>query len=956
MQTQEVAIKPTMKVFMKVDSEMLDEVIVVAYGTAKKSAFTGSASVVKADKLEKRQVSNITNALSGSVAGVQTTSSNGQPGTSATVRIRGIGSMASSSNPLYVVDGIPFDGDISSINSQDIETMTVLKDAAAAALYGARGANGVILVTTKKGKDGNARVSVDARWGSNSRQVGKYDVMENPDTYMETLYKAHYNAAYYKLGRTPEAAHTYANTQLFPAIGYQIYTLPQGEGLIGMDGKINPNAKLGYSDGQYYYTPDDWTDGTISSQMRQDNGVIENSGFNRISTRLNVDYQAKKWLKFGTSLGYTNSKSKYPGDQTATASSGNAFLLANNIAPVYPMYVRNADGSLAYDKNSGNKIYDYGDGSSTNSTRNFMSMSNPKGDLLYNKEEYLMDILNGKWFIELSPIEGLKLTGSLGAYIDNTRYNVLGNKYYGQSASYGGTAQQEHIRTSAFNQQYLATYKKSFGMNNFDVLLGYESYDYRYEYSYATGQNLYKDYDFTVNNTIDNKRGGGARDEYSTRGIISRINYDFDEKYFASASYRRDASSRFHPDKRWGNFWSASVAWVISKEAFLENTEWIDMLKLKASFGQQGNDALLRNGYANYYPYLDQYSMTGANGIFSDGTLYYKGNPDITWEKSNSFNIGTDFTLLNHKLEGTIEYFNRKTSDMLYNKPVANSNGYSSIPMNIGSMTNSGVEIELNYTPIDINNLKWNIFGNATFLKNKVNKLHPDLNGELISGSRIYREGESMYQLYLVKYAGVDPTTGQSLFWAKDDEGNAYTTADYAVASNCKEATGDLLPTVYGGFGTSLDFYGFDFSIQFSYQLGGKLWDYTYQDLMHGGSNSNAGYNWHKDIAKAWTAENPNTDVPRLCATENYDAGSSSDRWIVSSNYLSINNITLGYTLPKRIVRNLGIESLRVYGAADNVALFAARKGLDPRQGYVSSTTSTYGALRSISAGVKLTF
>ena len=321
MQTQEVAIKPTMKVFMKVDSEMLDEVIVVAYGTAKKSAFTGSASVVKADKLEKRQVSNITNALSGSVAGVQTTSSNGQPGTSATVRIRGIGSMASSSNPLYVVDGIPFDGDISSINSQDIETMTVLKDAAAAALYGARGANGVILVTTKKGKDGNARVSIDARWGSNSRQVGKYDVMENPDTYMETLYKAHYNAAYYKLGRTPEAAHTYANAQLFPAIGYQIYTLPQGEGLIGMDGKINPNAKLGYSDGQYYYTPDDWTDGTISSQMRQeynlsvsggtdrlnyyfsagyleDNGVIENSGFNRISTRLNVEYQAKKWLKF----------------------------------------------------------------------------------------------------------------------------------------------------------------------------------------------------------------------------------------------------------------------------------------------------------------------------------------------------------------------------------------------------------------------------------------------------------------------------------------------------------------------------------------------------------------------------------------------------------------------------------------------------------------------------------
>ncbi|MEL5896364.1 SusC/RagA family TonB-linked outer membrane protein [Bacteroides sp. GD17] len=979
MQTQEVPISPNVKVVLKSDSEVLDEVMVVAYGTAKKSTFTGSASVVKADKLEKRQVSNITNALSGNVAGVQTTSSNGQPGTSATVRIRGIGSMASSNEPLYVVDGIPFDGDISSINSQDIETMTVLKDAAAAALYGARGANGVILVTTKKGKTGEARISVDARWGSNSRQVGKYDVIESPDVYMETLYKAQYNAAYYKLGRTPEASHAYANAQLFPAIGYQIYTLPQGEGLIGMDGKINPNAKLGYSDGQYYYTPDDWTKGTISSQLRQeynlsvsggtdrlnyyfsagyleDNGVIESSGFNRISTRMTVDYQAKKWLKFGTNMGYTNSKSKYPGEQTATNSSGNAFYLANEIAPVIPMFVRNADGSLARDRNSGKPIYDYGDGSSTNATRNWMSMSNPKGDLLYNKEEYLMDILNGKWFVELSPIEGLKLTGSLGVYIDNTRYNYLGNKYYGQSASYGGSVQQEHMRTSAFNQQYLATYRKSFGLNNFDALVGYESYDYRYEYSYATGQNLYKDYDFTVNNSIDNKRGGGARDEYSTRGIIGRINYDYNEKYFASASYRRDASSRFHPDKRWGNFWSASAAWVISKESFMDDVAWIEMLKLKASFGQQGNDALLRNGYANYYPYIDQFSMTGADGIFSDGTLYYKGNPDITWEKSNAFNVGTEFALFRNKLEGSVEYFSRKTSDMLYNKPVANSNGYSSIPMNIGSMTNSGVELDLTYNAINTNDLKWSIFGNATFLKNKINELHPDLEGELISGSRIYREGESMYQLYLVKYAGVDPTTGQALYWAKDDDGKAYTTSNYAVASNSKEASGDLLPTVYGGFGTSLDFYGFDFSIQLAYQLGGKIWDYTYQDLMHGGNSSNGGHNWHKDIAKAWTPEHPNTDVPRLCSTEEYDASSSSDRWIVSSNYLSINNITLGYTLPKRLLRNIGVETLRIYGAADNVALFAARKGLDPRQGYVSSTTATYGALRSISAGVKLTF
>ena len=987
MQKVEVAISPRMKVTLKPDSELLDEVMVVAYGTAKKSAFTGSASVVKADKLEKRQVSNVTNALSGTVAGVQTTSSNGQPGTSATVRIRGIGSMAASNSPLYVVDGIPFDGDISSINTQDIETMTVLKDAAAAALYGARGANGVILVTTKKGKAGEARVNVDVRWGTNSRQVEKYDVMESTDLYMETLYRANYNAAYYSMTQDRLAAHNYANAALFSAIGYPIYTVPDGQTLIGENGKINPYATLGYSDGAYYYTPDDWTKGTIDSQMRQeynisvtggneklsyyfsagyleDNGVIENSGFNRISTRMNVDYQAKKWLKLGANLSYTNSKSKYPGDQTATNSSGNAFLMANEIAPVYPMYVRNADGSLMYDKTSGHVVYDYGDGASTNCTRNWMSMSNPKGDLLYNIEEYLMDIFNGKWYVEVTPIEGLKLTASLGTNIDNTRYHSMGNKFYGQSASYGGTAYQNHDRTSGFNQQYLANYKKSFGKSNFDLLLGYESYDYRTENMYSSSQNLYKDKDFTVNNGIDNKRGGGSAAEYSTRGIIARINYDFDEKYHASASYRRDASSRFHPDHRWGNFWSASIAWVMSKEAFMEDVEWVDMLKWKASFGQQGNDNI-----GNYYAYLDQFTMTGADGVFSDGTLAYKGNPNLTWEKSNAFNVGADFVLFNNSLEGTIEFFSRRTSDMLYNKPVANSNGYGSIPMNIGAMTNSGVEVELNYNIINRKDLRWSVFGNATFLKNKINELHPDLKGELISGSRIYREGESMYQLYLVKYAGVDPATGKALYWAKTEPDadateaekaafvpESYTTDDWQTASKTgKEATGDLLPTVYGGFGMSVEYAGFDLSVQMAYQMGGKIWDYTYQDLMHGGKANDAGHNWHMDIAKAWTPENPYTDVPRLNSSDSY-TNSSSDRWLISSNYLSINNITLGYTLPKSWTRKVGIEGLRIYGAADNLALFAARKGLDPRQGYVSSTNSTYGALRTISGGLKLTF
>ena len=416
----------------------------------------------------------------------------------------------------------------------------------------------------------------------------------------------------------------------------------------------------------------------------------------------------------------------------------------------------------------------------------------------------------------------------------------------------------------------------------------------------------------------------------------------------------------------------------------MNDVTWVDILKLKASFGQQGNDNI-----GNYYAYLDQYSMTGADGVFSDGQLTYKGNKDITWEKSNSFNVGADFSLWKSKLSGTVEYFNRTTSDMLYYKPVAQSNGYSSIPMNIGSLSNYGWELELNGNLYESRNLKWDVYGNATSVKNKIIALHPELEGKFIDGSSIYEEGKSMYQYYMIKYAGVDPNSGKALYYAKttlstDDaiarlndkgiedptdqqiedeiayfdehEAKEYATADVQIAqSTNRQATGDLLPKVYGGFGTSIEFYGFDLSVQLAYQLGGKVYDNTYVTLMHNGSGQNAGKNWHKDIANAWTPENRITDVPRLDYMDKY-TNSMSDRWLISSNYLALNNITLGYNFPKAWLRNMGISSLRIYGVADNVALLSARKGLDPRKGFSAVTGATYGALRTFSAGVKLTF
>ncbi|MGL4908786.1 MAG: SusC/RagA family TonB-linked outer membrane protein [Bacteroidales bacterium] len=975
--TAELPVQASMMVKLKHDANELDEVIITAFGTSTKGTFTGSASVMKSDQIEKRQVSNISNALAGAVAGVQIQSDNGQPGSSAKVRIRGVGSINASMEPLYVVDGIPYDGDLSSINAADIESMTVLKDAASTALYGARGANGIIMITTKQGKSGRTSVNFDAKAGINTRAIKNYNVMTDPKAYVENAYQAIYNAGLYNLGYSADEAYAYANGKLHGntdgGIGYQVFTTPLGEQMIGRDGKLNPNAELGYSDGTYYYTPDSWEDETFQNNMRQeynltmsgtgekstfyfslgyldDKGIISGSGFTRYSGRFKGDYQLKKWLKVGANVNYINSTSRSPGEQTTTNSSGNAFFIANTIAPIYPMYVRDADTRQVL-KNAGRDVYDYGEGKSSNFSRPFMSIANPAGDLIYNKEEYLKDIINTNWFADITPLTGLKLTARYGLNIDNTRYNELRNAYMGQSAELGGRAYQAQTRTYGFNQQYLGNYQISFAdEHHIDITAGYDGYTYNYANIYASGQNLYNPESFYVSNSINNKNGGGRADNYSTIGVLARVNYSYADTYFANASFRRDASSRFAPGNRWGNFWSASGGWMLNREAFLSDVTWINLLKLKASFGQQGNDNV-----GNYYAYMDQYTVTGAEGVFSDATLAYKGNIDLTWETSTSYNVGVDFNLLGNKLSGSIEYFGRISKDMLYNKPVAASLGYTSIPMNIGSMTNSGLEIDLNWEALRVKEIVWSFNLNSTLIKNTINELHPDLGGKWIDGTRLYEEGHSMYRMWLVEYAGVDEETGLAQYWAVNDKGERYKTDNYSIAENYKVATDDLMPTVYGGFGTTISAYGFDAAIQCSYQLGGKIFDSGYQRLMHSGTSSAAGQNWHTDIAQAWTPENRATNVPRLSANDRF-ASSTSTRFLVSSNYLSINNITVGYTLPKNALAKLAIERLRVYMSADNLGLLAARKGLDPRQSYISSTTARYTPIRTISGGLNLTF
>ena len=959
-------------------AEELDEVMVVAFGTTTKKSFTGSASVVKSDELTKRQSSNITNSLAGQVAGVQGLSSNGAPGSGSSIRIRGIGSMYASNAPLYVVDGIPYDGDISTISNSDIESVTVLKDAASNALYGARGANGVIMITTKRGKTKDAKISVDAKWGSNSRAVPTYNVMTDPGMYYETFYKALYNSQYLNF-KGAYAANEYANKNLLDAnnggLGYQVYSVPAGQRLVGVNGRLNPNATLGYVNNGFTYTPDNWfgelfnynnfrqeynvnVSGSndkltyyASATYLDDSGIIENSDFKRFTSRASVDYQAKKWLKIGTNMSYANYSQRYPGEQTTANSSGNLFFISTYMAPIYPLYVRDAAGNIMKDAN-GFTIYDYGDGKVNGAIRPFMNQANPASAIALDKSQYNVDLFSGKWYATVEFYKGLKATANIGLNMNNTRYAYTQNPYYGQFAAMGGAAGVQTQRFLSLNQQYLLTYANKFaGAHNVDLLVGYEAYRYKTQTLSGYKQKLYTPDIAEVNNAILQPSTSSASGSYATMGILAQAKYDYDSRYYVSASYRRDASSVFAPEHRWGNFWSVGLAWDINNESFLD-VEQINLLKLKVSYGAQGNDALV-----TLYAYTDQYEVTENNGNFAT-TLAYKGNRDLTWETSYNFNAGIDFAFFDDRLSGTIEGFRRRTKDMLYYKPVPSSLGYSSLPVNVGSLSNAGLDVELHGEVIKTKEISWKLYANMTYYKNRILKLDEELGGEWISGSNMYREGESMYNLYIRKYAGVDPLTGSALYYKDVTDANGevigQTTTD-VWASATQYETGDILPKVYGGFGTTLDVYGVDLSVAFAYQLGGRLIDYTYSELMHAGSSSSAGKNWHIDILDAWTPENTKTNVPRLNSNDTYTTY-MSDRWLVSSNYLSLQNITLGYSLPSKWVKKMKMEKFRIYAVADNVALVSARKGLDPRQGYASAEAAYYAPIRSISGGLSITF
>lgn len=995
MKSVEVAAKPVLNIILETDDELLDEVLIVAFGQQTKSSFTGSAAVVKKESLEKKQMTNVLSGLQGEVAGMQMVYGSGSPSSTPSIAIRGFGSINAGTSPLIIVDGAPYDGGYNNINPNDVESITVLKDAASNALYGARGANGVIMITTKKAKAARASITLDAKWGVNSRATQDYDYIKDPGQYYEMYYKALYNYNVRDGGMSAFAAHQAANSALGKTtadkgLGYMIYSVPDGEYLIGTNGRINPHATLGnrvYKDGQVYTLyPDDWIDEAFRNSLRQEynlsiaggtdkltfygslgyldnQGIVYNSDYERYTARFKSEYQAREWMRVGMNLNYSHADSDEIED-----GSYSLFSLLSNMAPIYPLYVRDGDGNIMTDEHG--KVYDYGSGENGGAERpaQIMPQSNPLQENQLNTYNTVTNHTNLTGFADFTPFKGLKITLN-GTMTNNEQKETSASQpFYGETAkSYpGGYIAKTAYQTFTLNFQQLINYTIQLQKHNISVMAGHENYNYKYSYVGGVRTGMFSFFESQeLNGAINVYDNASSTTKYNTEGYFTRGMWNYDEKYFLSASFRRDASSRFHPDHRWGNFYSFGGAWTINKENWFKSS-WLDMLKLKASWGQQGNDSI------GYYRYTDTYSIENSSGEVAL-VLSSVGNKEISWETNSNFNTGVEFDMLKGRISGSVEYFYRKTTDMLCKVYAPLSGGYTYIYDNVGNMRNQGAELDLHINLLKTKSLNWNLNLNATHYRNAVTKLSEDnKSGQIFklgedrskgnlgytNGYYFVGEGLPLHTFRLKKFAGLTDT-GKSTWYVTDSKtGEISTTTSYTDASyyNCGSADPDL----YGGFSTNLSWKGLDFSVSFSYSLGGKALDYGYQALMGNPTSTTIGQGFHKDLYNAWSETNTDTDIPRFqYAVDAGDTNSSSisDKFLTNASTLTLQNVNIGYTLPRKWTDAMKIGNVRVYVQGDNLYYWSKRKGFDPRGSFWGSTTTTsYSQVRTFTGGVTIQF
>ncbi|MCZ4243417.1 SusC/RagA family TonB-linked outer membrane protein [Pedobacter punctiformis] len=914
------------------DNNQLSEVIVTGYGNQTKGKSAISSARVDAKDIQNTSITNVNDVLQGKAAGLTVMTASGQPGSQSNVRVRGVGSITASAAPLYVLDGIiiptgQFAQDpsaigqtndvLSNLNANDIESVTVLKDASALALYGSRGANGVIVITTKKGKSGESKINFSAQVGSTKPSFGNWGMMNADQVYnyersvlaLNGQTPAQINAAYpaSMLNQTfdwVDAAFKNGSTQ-----GYDL-------GISGGSEKTTHALSLGY--------------------FKQD-GTVPNSSFERMNANLNIENQAKEWLKVGLSFN-TSFSNTNNADGGGFYSSPILSTLTNSPLHVYPY---KPDGSLF----TGSEA-EYGGFTGDN-----FLYSN---QLNYNKLKQFRGI--GRGFAEIKATKWLNIKQTVAIDLINSASKNYFDPTTGNGL--GATPDKSGELIQAQNNVYTFTSQSSL-FGNFSLKDTRHQFDYLLltEYQRNNASNFSADGLGSVDQklqelgTFGTPNGvAGSQAEYSFLSYLGQLNYTFDNKYSLTTSVRRDGSSRFGANNRYATFYSVGGSWKIISEEFMKDQKVFSDLRLRSSYGTSGNADF---GALGNYVAQQLYTYSGVTYNGSGGSApSTPGNPNLTWEKNKQFDVGLEAAVFNGRLRGTFDFYNRVSDDLLLSVPVSRTSGFNTTFMNVGSVYNRGFETTLNSINVDSKGgFKWTTDFNFSYNKNKVTKLYGGK--DIIGGTLgITREGESLGSWFLPVWAGVDPNNGDPLWYLADGK---TTTNSYSIASRTenRKVAGSALPKYNLGLNNSFSYKGFDFSFFFYASLGAKVYDQTLSNIDSDGLRWQWGY--YKDAGdNFWTTPGQNADRPKPVSGGNKNSASASTRWIENNNFLRLRNVTLGYNLPSKVAEKLKLSSLKVFVTGVNLLTITDYKGVDPEVGVTGNDVFKYPINKSITAGVNI--
>ncbi|MBV7532989.1 SusC/RagA family TonB-linked outer membrane protein [Chitinophaga sp. sic0106] len=987
-QTDEINVK------LAAETGDLNEVVVVAYGTAKKEALTGAVTAIKAKDIEKRPVTNAIGVLEGA-AGIQVNNTVGTPGSSPSVIIRGFTSVNGNNQPLYVVDGVIFNGNVNDINPSDVESVSVQKDAASSALYGNRGAAGVIMITTKKAKSGSSNINFTMNQGVYNRGIKEYKTM-NTTEFMETMWKGYRNSLMTsKPTQYPDLATAGAKATSSLISDYLIMNIydKSADQLFDADGKLRSDAHVlpGYVNDLDWYSPVERTghrqeynlNGSsnngktnlyYSAGYLDEKGYVTRTGFKRYSGRLNADMQATKWMKYGVNLAATHQESSNINGTTDDASSyANPFMFARNIAPIYPVHKHDpATGEYILDAN-GSTVFDGGDGGS----RGQYPGRHTVWENLLNKDVTNINTLNGRAFVNIKFLKDFTASFTGDMNIRTTDRSTYENAIIGDGMGNKGRANSISYRYNVTTLQQLLTYNKSIGLHSIDVLAGHESYSWNRNYQSGGKMNqIFAGAPELINFTQLNGLTGYVYNDKS-ESYLSRARYNYADKYFLEGSFRTDGSSRFRSEQRWGQFFSAGAGWILSKENFFENlTKYVDHAKVRASYGQVGN-----NNSADYYAYWSLYNID-QNG--NSGALYLSQLPatDLIWETSASYNFALETRILN-RANLSVEYFDKRAQNLLFNvfNPLSAGGtttdaAESTIMKNLGSLSNKGWEINVDVDVLRTKDFKWNVGANATFMKNKLLSIPEQNKDGIITGNYKILPGHGIYDFYTYLYAGVDRLTGNALYVLDDKvdpktdddaikktlvniNGQTYTTS---TTYGKRDYVGTPVPKVYGSFNTSFTYKAFTLSGIFTYSLGNKVYDDSYFSLM---SMSGSVSQMHTDLLKAWNGApegmtetsvdrlDPN-GIPVVDFTRNATNSAMSSRFIKDGSYFVIKNIALSYQMPVSLLSKIDVKSCRINVAVENLATFTKLQGMNPQQSFNGRSLNAFVTPRVLSFGLSV--